>query len=184
MNLINNKKFVLFVLASLALFVLYLLVVFRLTNTASQNMSQNSPFEKITPGNTKEETVVENLGKPEYADTKLNNNGSYYQSAEKYVFNDVYSKGSVVVATKEIEPSPYPVRDFGNPDFKLYNDYSSNLFWYIYLSRGVALQVGDGLVYAQVKFKPQDKNNFISKIAPLFNMTLTSRNNSETESVQ
>lgn len=180
MNLIKNKKFLLFTFGSIALYVIYLLVVFNFTKTPTLPV-HDTVFGDIVLEKTREEEVVKNLGKPEYVDTKLSNKGLYYKSSENYIYNVAYSKNSTLVATKEIVVSPYSIKDFGAPDFQLFNDYSSNLFWNVYLSKGVALQNGDGMVFAIVRFKPQSKNTFMSKIAPLFDMTVSSKTIPEPE---
>ncbi len=192
MNTTRAKKFTIFVFVCLVFLVIFLIAIFLPDTTKDTNKTptptpkavldnggnvMGSKFNEVIPGQTTQQELFNQQGSPEISETEKN--------LDKFLFtdrNDLYNytwaKDGVVLFTQENLFENSKANDFisvfGNPNLKLYHNYSDNLMWYIFLSKGIGIQVSqsDNQVTGMVRFKQQSRESFLLNVAPLTGMTV------------
>lgn len=192
MNTTRVKKFTIFVFICLAFLVVFLGAIFlpkksqepgqkptptprTVINRAGEIIG--SKFNYIIPGKTSQEELLNKEGSPEISETD--------KDLDKFIFNDrddqykyAWAKEKIILVTRESLFENSRANDFinvfGNPNLRLYHNFSENLMWYIFLSKGIGIQVSqsDDQVTGLVRFRQQSRESFLLNVAPLAGMTV------------
>lgn len=173
MNSINkkvvvNKEIVLFVGFCLLMFVAFVWVVFWLLRSA-----QTAPerFKQIEPGRSTKQDVLESEGTPNISETDQDLGRLLYKSGEAYYFDNIWEKDGKVVLTQENVFSDFDLtgylRKYGTPEATFFDGNMEEARWYVYLTKGVALEANSARVFTLARFAPQTKEEFLKNIAPI-----------------
>ncbi|MBI3985272.1 MAG: hypothetical protein HY344_05060 [Candidatus Levybacteria bacterium] len=190
MNITRNKRFALLVGICLVFFVIFLSSLFL---TGGEKTKEEKPqtarpvvdtrgnivgskFNQVIPGKTTGDELINQEGAPEESEIDRGLEKLLFFDRDE-LYNYAWEKDGVVVVTKEnlFENSKADdfITMFGNPNIKLYHMYSEDLMWYIFLPKGIGIQVSqsDNQVTGLVRFQPQSRESFIINVAPLVGMT-------------
>lgn len=192
MNITRAKKFAIFVFVCLLFLVIFLSAIF-LPNTTKDLGKAPTPtpraildnggniigskFNEIIPGQTTQQELFNQQGSPEISEAEKNLDKFLFTDKDR-LYNYAWAKDGVVLFTKENLFENSRANDFinvfGNPNLRLYHNYSENLMWYIFLLKGIGIQVSqsDDQVTGLVRFRQQSRESFLLNVAPLAGMTV------------
>ncbi len=192
MNITRAKKFTIFVFVCFVFLVIFLIAIFLPDTTKDANKTptptpkavldnggniMGSKFNEVIPGQTTQQEMFNQEGSPEISETEKNLD-KFLFTDKNGLYNYAWAKDGVVLFTQEnlFENSKANdfINTFGNPNLKLYHNYSDNLMWYIFLSKGIGIQVSqsDDQVTGLVRFRQQSRESFLLNVAPPVGMTV------------
>lgn len=186
--MLKDKPIIPFVIACVLVFIVFASAISiyffpNKTGPAPKPIPLPSSFEKnynnfnyLIPGKSTYEDVVKLNGAPYSSKEEGGKTILLYRTPNSTYDNTVVLENNVVEYAIEYVYSSYRglysdyLKKLGNPDLSLYLDNPDQPSWFVFLSKGVAIESSNDEITRIVYFIPQSKEQFMNGVGKLLNL--------------
>lgn len=158
---VKNIKLTFFI----AIFLVFLLIILAILSGLSFFGGEGKTFGEIQPEKTSVKEVYNSLGTPVQKGKENEIELLYYATDSKFYQNSVAIDKEKVLYTREFFSKPESIDRYksfyGKPDFLLFDTEVEGARWMVYLTKGVAFNIGGNEVFQILRFDPTDKISFL-----------------------